>query len=82
MFYGTSFNAYDLPWPRHSHHEWTLLHEESPKNVYLFSNANIMQMFNHSATFKRESDLPLTTVWLKSIEQIESKEYVCNLCKS
>ena len=52
MFYGTDFLTYDLPLPRKAHHEWALLHEESPKNNYLFSHAEIMELFNHSATFR------------------------------
>ena len=52
MFYGTDFQSWDLPLPRKSHHEWALFHEESPKNNYLFSHSEIMEMFNHTATFR------------------------------
>lgn len=38
VFYGTSFLADDLPLPRLPHHEWGLIHEESPKNNWIFSH--------------------------------------------
>ena len=74
MFYGTSFNSRDLPFPRSAHHEWALLHEESPKNIYHYSHPEIMELFNHTATFKRESDFPLTTQWLTEISDIETRK--------
>jgi alpha-1,3-fucosyltransferase 10 len=57
MFYGTDFYLHDLPMPRnYDIEDWALLHEESPKNNYLFSFDPIMKLFNHTATFKRQSD--------------------------
>ncbi len=76
LFYGTDFYLHDLPLPRQSDEEWALLHEESPKNNYLFSFKKIMEMFNHTATFKRQSDLTLLTQYLTSIEDIESNQFV------
>ena len=38
IFYGTSFSANDLPLPRNPDDVWALLHEESPKNNWLFSH--------------------------------------------
>ena len=38
IFYGTSFMADDLPLPRKEYHKWALLHEESPKNNWIFSH--------------------------------------------
>ena len=73
MFYGTHFDTRDLPFPRAAHHEWGLLHEESPKNVFHFSHPEIMELFNHTATFKRESHYPVTTMWLKDIASIETR---------
>lgn len=35
-----------------------------------------MEMFNHTATFKRQSDVPLITQYLTSIEDIESRQYL------
>ncbi|CAF1008308.1 unnamed protein product [Didymodactylos carnosus] len=75
LFYGTDFRLHDLPLPRLPHEHWGLLHEESPKNSYLFSYEDIMNLFNHSATFKRNSDLPLTTQWLSSLEDLTDMKY-------
>lgn len=76
FFYGTDFYLNDLPLPRRKNEEWALLHEESPKNNYLLSFSQIMELFNHTATFKRESDLPLLTQYLTSIEDIENDKYL------
>ena len=76
LFYGTDFYLNDLPIPRSANEEWALLHEESPKNNYLFSFKKIMEMFNHTATFKRASDLTLVTQYLSSIEDLEDKKFL------
>ena len=44
--------------------------------IDLFSFGDIMSMFNHTATFKRQSDLTLITQYLSSIEDLESKKYL------
>lgn len=76
LFYGSDFYLSDLPLPRDfEREEWGLLHEESPKNNYLFSFKSIMELFNHTATFKRESNLPLVTQYLSSIDDIENTTY-------
>ncbi|XP_064653298.1 alpha-(1,3)-fucosyltransferase 10-like isoform X2 [Lineus longissimus] len=72
MFYGTDFKAHDLPLPREPHHEWGLLHEESPKNNFLFHHKEVMTLFNHTATFKRQSDMPLTLQYLPGIRYLQS----------
>ena len=74
MMYGTSFDVHDLPFPRKPHHEWGLLHEESPKNVYLFSHPEMVELYNLTATFKRESHFPLTLIWLDGLKNIETTE--------
>ena len=51
-----------------------MLHEESPKNNYLFSFDSVMKMFNHTATFKRQSDFTLLTQYLTSIEDLSSRK--------
>ncbi|CAF0842145.1 unnamed protein product [Rotaria sordida] len=79
LFYGTDFRLYDLPLPRYEHEQWSLLHEESPKNNYVFSFESIMNMFNHTATFKRHSDEPLTTQWLASIDDLLDQTYVIDV---
>ncbi|XP_062607932.1 alpha-(1,3)-fucosyltransferase 10-like [Saccostrea cucullata] len=76
MFYGTSFQYADLPLPREPHHEWALLHEESPKNNYLFSFEEVMTLFNHTSTFRRESDYPLITQFLESSDWLTSTKYL------
>ena len=76
MFYGTDVYLHDLPLPRKQNEDWALLHEESPKNNYLMSFDLMMRLFNHTATFKRESDLPLITQYLKSVESLESRKYL------
>ncbi len=61
MFYGTEFKSWDLPLPRLPHHEWALLHEESPQNNYLMSHAEIMELFNHTSTFRLVKPTTLMT---------------------
>ena len=79
MFYGSDFYLYDLPLPRLENEEWALMHEESPKNNFLFSFEPIMNLFNHTATFKRASDLPLITQYLSSIDDLESQKYLVSI---
>lgn len=79
LFYGTSLGLYDLPLPRREHEQWGLLHEESPKNNFIFSFEYIMKMFNHTATFKRQSDLPVTTQWLTSIDDLLDHTYLVDV---
>ena len=69
LFYGSDFNIYDLPLPR-SDLDWGLLHEESPKNNYIFSHQSTMELFNHTATFRKESDEPLTLMYLKNLDSL------------
>ena len=75
LFYGTDFKPTDLPLPRRAHHEWGLFHEESPKNNYMLSYPDCLTLFNHTATFKRNSDYPITTQYLKSMAELESKKH-------
>ena len=51
--------------------EWGLLHEESPKNNQILNHEDTIVLFNHTATFRRYSDYPVTTQWLKSIDVLE-----------
>lgn len=81
LFYGSNFSPIDLPIPRQSHHQWALLHEESPKNKMLFSFGDAMQLFNHSATFRRHSDFPLTLQYLQSIDALISQNYFVPVLK-
>ncbi|CAK8672348.1 GDP-fucose protein O-fucosyltransferase 4-like isoform X2 [Clavelina lepadiformis] len=68
MLYGTDFRAYEAPVPRKKNHLWALLHEESPQNNHLLCHAEALSLFNYSATFKRESDFPLTTQHFPSLK--------------
>ena len=76
MFYGSDLKAWDLPLPRKPHHEWSLLHEESPKNNILFSFPEVMNLFNHTSTFRRESSYPITTQYLNSLEWLKTDKYL------
>ncbi|NWR14654.1 FUT11 fucosyltransferase, partial [Emberiza fucata] len=64
IFYGTDFRAYEAPLPRLPHQTWALFHEESPMNNYVLSHSPGIRLFNYTATFRRESDYPLTLQWL------------------
>ncbi|KAK7501022.1 hypothetical protein BaRGS_00007902 [Batillaria attramentaria] len=75
MFYASDLQATDLPLPREPHHEWAVLHEESPKNNILFSFEDMLVLFNHTSTFRRESDYPITTQHLISEQWLLSKKY-------
>ena len=79
IFYGTDFPVGDMPLPRQPHQQWALLHEESPKNVYMFSHSIIMELFNHTSTFKRESDYPVPMQFLKSQQQLEKTDYMVSI---
>ena len=59
----------DLPLPR-SNEDWALVHEESPKNNPLLSQTSVISLFNHTATFRTESDLPLTLQYLESLGNV------------
>jgi galactoside 3-L-fucosyltransferase 11 len=68
LFYGSDFNSEDLPVPRKKHHEWALLHEESPMNNHVLTH--MISLFNHTSTFKRESDYPLTLSSLPTLQYL------------
>ncbi|XP_075888928.1 GDP-fucose protein O-fucosyltransferase 4 isoform X2 [Nelusetta ayraudi] len=70
IFYGTDFRAYEAPLPRLRHQTWALFHEESPMNNYLLSHGPGIRLFNYTATFRRESDYPLTLQWLPSLDYL------------
>uniref|UniRef100_A0A672RA30 Fucosyltransferase 11 (alpha (1,3) fucosyltransferase) n=1 Tax=Sinocyclocheilus grahami TaxID=75366 RepID=A0A672RA30_SINGR len=70
IFYGTDFRAYEAPLPRLAHQTWALFHEESPMNNYFLSHNVGIRLFNYTATFRRESDYPLTLRWLPSLDYL------------
>lgn len=71
IFYGTDFRAYEAPLPRLAHQTWSLFHEESPMNNYILSHLPGIRLFNYTATFRRESDYPLTLQWLPTIGYLQ-----------
>lgn len=71
-FYGTEFNADDLPLPRQQEHLWAVAHEESPLNNFILDHAVGMNVFNYTATYHRDADFPLSTL------SFPGKEFVLN----
>ncbi|XP_061196588.1 alpha-(1,3)-fucosyltransferase 11-like [Saccostrea echinata] len=74
IFYGTRVNPHDLPLPRKLWHVWNLIHEESPMNNYLLSHEEFISLFNFTATFRRESDYPLTTQSIYSLDYLTKRK--------
>ncbi|XP_043929956.1 alpha-(1,3)-fucosyltransferase 11 [Protopterus annectens] len=70
IFYGTDFRAYEAPLPRLPHQSWALFHEESPMNNYILSHRVGISLFNYTATFRRESDYPLSLQWLPTLQYL------------
>ncbi len=75
FFYGTDFDLKDLP-KRRNGQDWALLHEESPKNNALFNFDSTLRLFNHTATFRSASDLPLGTLHLDSLDSLVNDRYL------
>ena len=75
MFYGTDINIGDLPVPRETHHEWALLHEESPKNVYLYSHAEMMELFNITSTFKYAFKYTFLSIYFVIYSRYKTRRY-------
>ena len=70
MFYGSDLDWRDLPLPRKPHHLWALLHEESPKNNWVFATDAGISLFNITATCSRYSHYPLVTQFLHSLKKL------------
>ncbi|CAN0146769.1 unnamed protein product [Lampetra planeri] len=81
LFYGTDFSAWDLPLPRQHSHDWALFHEESPKNNYVLFWPQTAALFNHTATFSRRSDLPLTLQFVESAKALLSRRLLVGAAK-
>ncbi len=80
LFYGSDFEpSAKLPLPRHRDQSWALLHEESPKNTMLFNHAPAIELFNHTATFRRASDLPLTLQHLSGNSTLLGNKFTVSL---
>ena len=76
LFYGSDFKPDDLPLPRPAGVDWALFHEESPKNNPIFCHAAMMERFNHTSTFRRASDMPLTTQYLEDLKMITDETFL------
>jgi len=79
FFYGTDFKPYDVPLPRKSGEDWALFHEESPKNNPIFSHQVMMSNFNHTSTFRRHSDFPLTTQYIEDLDMVTNPYFLIPL---
>lgn len=64
MYYGTDVNWNDLPLPREPDVLWALLHEESPKNNWMFAQEKGISLFNLTATCSRYSDYTVVSQFL------------------
>lgn len=74
LFYGSDLDANDLPLPRNANHEWGLFHEESPLNNYMLCHSSFIRLFNHTATFRYESDYPLTSQNIYSLDYLRERK--------
>lgn len=51
FFRGGDFSVKALPLPRHRRHHWSLYNDQEPSANFLLSHPEILQLFNHTATF-------------------------------
>lgn len=70
LYYGSDFDLGDLPLPRQPHHLWALLHEESPKNNWVFATEKGISLFNITSTVSRYSDYPLHLHYLHTLPRL------------
>ena len=68
IFYGSLLELNDLPLPRQPGHLWALLHEESPKNNWVFATEKGISLFNITSTVSRYSHYPLHLHFLHTLE--------------
>ncbi|KAK5643436.1 hypothetical protein RI129_007281 [Pyrocoelia pectoralis] len=74
LFYGSNFDENDLPLPKNNI-PWTIFHEESPKNLAFFLDEEGQQLFDITATFSRNSTLPLVLQYLEDLHLITDTIY-------
>ena len=79
LFYGSHFKPYNLPFPRKKEDIWALIHEESPRNAYILSHNETMNIFNITSTYSRNSNYPVTTQWLQCSDWLEDTEFLVSL---
>ena len=82
LFYGTFINWTDLPLPRRPTDLWALLHEESPKNNWLLAHDRGISLFNLTSTPSRRSSYPLSTQYLRNLEELAAPVWVPTAKKS
>lgn len=70
LYYGSDFDLHDLPLPRRPHHLWALLHEESPKNNWVFATPAGISLFNVTSTVSHYSDYPLHLHFLHTLKHL------------
>lgn len=77
IFYGSNIDLEKLPLPRqYQNIIWSIIHEESPKNLPEASHAELLSLFNYSSTFSRYSDVPMPLQgMIGSLDGIVSKRY-------
>lgn len=75
LFYGSNINMTSMPLPRNENHVWALMHEESPKNVPSLLFSPVLSLFDVTATFSQQSDMPLTLQYLESMDQLIDRKF-------
>lgn len=76
VFYASFIDFNNLPLPRNPKKIiWTLVHEESPKNIPELTHEKALNMFNFSSTFSRHSNVPFPLQHVGSLKLITDKKY-------
>lgn len=75
MFHAAGVSPFDLPLPRRLGEDWALLHDGSPATNPVMSQRVLARFFNHTSTFKRGSDLPLTLRHLANASAVGDLRY-------
>ena len=79
LFSGPQFNESDLPLPRQPDQEWFLLHDDPPQEGLIFTHDQVISLFNRTATFRRQSDFPLTLQHLESLDTLAYSGYTSSV---
>lgn len=75
LFYGSNINKTNMPLPRNENLIWALFHEESPKNVPTLLFSPMLSLFDVTATFSQQSDMPLTLQYVESVDKIIDRKF-------
>lgn len=65
--------------PRSPYNLWALAHEESPKNNYLFSHPEVMELFNSTCTFRKESDYSINSLYVRDFRDLETSAFLVSV---